>query len=88
MIGQNVLGAELLLAKYFTENTKEWIPVSDIMHSIKSQHLGINRAEIKEARQRLGITSQHIDGEYQWKWNNEKSPKTVWGEKSKELFGG
>lgn len=85
---QNVLGAELVLARYFTENVGDWLPVKSIMWFVREQHLGFKRVEIKEARKRLGIISQAIDGEYRWKWTDTKSPETVWGEKSKEIFGG
>lgn len=85
---RNIRGAELVLARYFAENTGEWLPVTSIMQFIKWQHLGIKRAEIKEARKRLGIISQAIDGEYRWRWTGTKSPDTVWGEKSREIFGG
>lgn len=85
---RNISGAELVLTRYFTENTGEWLPVADIMQFIKGQRLGYKRTEIKEARKRLGIISQAMDGEYRWRWAGTKSPDTVWGEKSREVLGG
>lgn len=85
---RNISGAELVLARYFAENTGEWLPVADIMQFIKGQHMGYRRAEIKEARKRLGIESQGAEGVFRWKWNNVKNPGDMWAEKSMEILGG
>ena len=84
---KNVLCAEVLLAKFFTENSNlEWHPVRIVLIGVKFQ--GISKSEFKEARKRLAIESKAFDGEYHWKWSNDNSPEKVWEDKSKELFKG
>ena len=82
---KNILCAEILLAKYFTEHRNpEWHPVKEVLGTVKFQ--GITKSEFKEARKRLVIESKAFGGEYKWKWNNEADPDMVWAEKSKELW--
>lgn len=84
---ENVLCAEILLAKYFTENDEsEWQPVKLVLDTVKFK--GIRKSEFKEARKRLEVKSKAFDDEYRWKWCNDKSPEEVWMAKSKELIGG
>lgn len=86
---KNILCAEILLSKYFSEHTvKDGIPTKNILAEVKGRFSGLRRSEIKEARKRLNIKSKQIDGEYLWEWENSASPEDIWMLKSEELFGG
>ena len=81
--------AELVLARYFTEiGKRQWCPVKDVVCFVKTYSPHTRKAEIKEARKRLGIESQSFEGSYCWKWADERSPEMVWAEKSKNIFRG
>ena len=81
--------AELVLARYFTEiGKRQWCPVKDVVCFVKTYSPQTRKAENKEARKRLGVESQSFEGDYCWRWADEKDPEIVWTEKSKAIFGG
>lgn len=89
LIENEVRCAELVLARYFTEiGKRQWRPVKDVICFVKTCSPQTRKAEIKEARKRLGIESQFFEGGYCWKWADERSPEMVWAEKSKNILGG
>lgn len=88
---RNILFAETLLSKFFAEQSDgNPVPVSKVMFWIKQGFPGheLRKAEIREARKRIGIHSGAVDGEYRWSWGNEKSPSDMWAQKSREIMGG
>lgn len=81
--------AEMVLARYFTEiGKRQWRPVKEVMCFAKIYSPQTRKAEIKEARKRLGVESQSFGGSYCWRWADERSPEIVWAEKSRAIFGG
>ena len=86
---RNILFAELLLARYFTEISPAGAAsVKDILRWMKqtAKGLGIRKSEMKEARKRLGIRSWPEEGGYKWAWENDEDPGRVWREKSKAVM--
>ncbi|OUQ69602.1 hypothetical protein B5E53_02350 [Eubacterium sp. An11] len=87
MKSENIICAEMLLAKYFSDGRKEGL-AQEIIAYVKSQMKGsgVRRSDIREARKNLGITSHHRGDVYVWSWSDSKSPDDVWCEKSGELM--
>ena len=85
----NILCAEILLSKYFSEHTvKDGIPAKSILAEVKGHFPGLRPSEIEEASKRLNIKSKQTEGEYLWEWKNSIPPEDIWASKCKELFGG
>ena len=84
---QNVICAEMLIAKYFTDNEKTE-GASEIIAWVKQETrgLGVRKTEIREARKRRGIESVETDQGRVWVWKNPLSPEEMWKSKSKELL--
>lgn len=83
-----VVCAEMLLAKYFSEHGREQ-PAGACMEWVKRnmQGSGVRRAEIKEARKNLRIRSWETGAGYLWSWENETGPEEMWAIKSREFLG-
>lgn len=79
-----ILAAELSVSNYFeiigcrTARAKEVIS--------HTKRCGVNRAATKEARKRLGVLSENVNGEYWWTWPEDTDPKEVNLQKGEEVF--
>jgi len=67
--------AELVVTRYFELNGSGKAPVQEVIQYGRMS--GLKRAEIKEARKRLGIESVNENGAYWWIWPNDKDPGEV-----------
>lgn len=87
MKSENVLCAEMLLAKCFYDSGME-ISVKECVGRVKDnmKGSGVRRSDIKEARKNLGIQSIKTENGYVWVWKNEKSPEEMWSVKSEEFL--
>ena len=83
----NVVCAEMLPAKYFSEHEGEQ-PADVCLGWVKDKMRGsgVRRREIKTARQNLGIDSQKTELGYMWTWKSDTDPATMWAIKSKEFL--
>lgn len=87
MNAENVLCAEMLLAKYFYDIGTE-ILVSECIDWVKlnMKGSGVRKTDIKEARKNLGIQSIKTEKGYTWVWKNEMGPEKMWILKSEEFL--
>lgn len=84
----NILCAENILARYFTEyKSSGWHDVKRVLHWAKTfgGGQGIRKAEFREARKRLNIESKQIDGVYKWRWSHAEPPDRIWAIKSQDI---
>lgn len=88
---RNILCAEVVLSKYFAERPLGVeAPAAEVLREVReaAQGLRFRKAEIREARKRLGILSAKEGEEYFWRWGLEDTPESTWTRKSRELVGG
>ena len=83
---ENVKCAKLILSKYFHEQKSDRVKAQEAIGEVKNRLPGLKKAEIKEARKRLGVISKSIQGEFYWVWDNCKNPFQVWTEMSTEMM--
>ena len=83
---ENILCVEVVLSKYFigvqTSGAKE---VTQHVRGMLSGS-GVRKNEIREARKRLGIKTENVNGEYIWTWKNPIDPETMLKLKSEEIL--
>ncbi len=81
-----VLCAEMLLSKFFMD--KKSTTAKEAILYVESMMQGerVRRSEIREARKRLAIKAENINGEYKWSWENPVDPEIMWGIKSEEFM--
>lgn len=65
--------AELTLSRYFEKSGTRKVPAQTVIQHGKAS--GFYRAEIKEARKRLGVESVNEDGVYWWSWPDSSNPE-------------
>lgn len=85
---ENIICAEVLLAKYFMDFKTG--KAGEIISWVKSSFRGpgLRKKEIREARKRLGIKSQSTEDGYTWSWGNEKDPEEMWKLKGRGFYAG
>lgn len=76
--------AELALSTCFEKYGSRKVPAQVAIQYGKTQ--GLYRAEIKEARKRLGIKSVDDGSTHWWIWPNDSKPNEVNAELSKEFW--
>lgn len=88
--GNTVLVLEVLISKCFTV---VWpgreIPAQSVHAFIRGVLKGTQyqKKDIGLARKNLKIRSECVNGEYVWRWENEKEPNEIWESKSKQYWG-
>lgn len=79
-----VKAAELAVSHCFEVAGTKKLQTQVVIQYAKSS--GLHRAEIKEARKRLGVVSENQDGEYWWLWPDDTEPDEVNKQKSMEMW--
>lgn len=80
---QAVKCAKLALSRYFEMAGSRKLPAQVVIQYGKTS--GLYRAEIKEARKRLGIQSVNEEGVHWWVWPDDSRPGDVNTELSNEF---
>lgn len=80
---ENIDFAKLMLARVFADSTSRAIGVKNLFRWLKG--CGATRADLKEARKRLGIESKASEEGQVWEWPKNSKPKTVWERINRDL---
>lgn len=85
----NILNAEIWLSKFFADNASDYqVEARFAIGEFKEFFRGteLQKADLKEARKRLEVQSENVNGQYIWTWKQEKAPVQVWEEKCEQFW--
>lgn len=80
---ENIDFAKFMLARVFADSISRTIRVKDLFRWLKG--CGATRADLKEARRRLGIESKASEEGQVWEWPKNSNPKAVWERINRDL---
>lgn len=86
---RKILDAEIWLSKFFVDNaSNNQVEARIAIREFKDLFRGteLRKADLKEARKRLKIHSENVNGDYIWTWEQEESPAKVWEDKCGEFW--